>query len=65
MDNELLFVEKIELDETPHGLNIYDLWTILLSGFWVDRIGIWGELWDLEWTGISVYDAECVCHCLV
>lgn len=29
MDNELLFVEKIELDETPHGLNIYDLWTIL------------------------------------
>lgn len=43
MDNKLLFVEKIELDETPHGLNIYDLWTILLSGFWVDRIGIWGE----------------------
>lgn len=29
MDNKLLFVEKIELDETPHGLNIYDLWTIL------------------------------------
>lgn len=65
MDNKLLFVEKIELDETPHGLNIYDLWTILLSGFWVDRIGIWGELWDLRWTGISVCDAECVCHCLV
>lgn len=61
MDNKLLFVEKIELNETPHGLNIYDLWTILLSGFWVDRIG----LWDLKWTGISVCDAECVCHCLV
>lgn len=29
MDNKLLFVEKIELDETPHCLNIYDLWTIL------------------------------------
>lgn len=43
MDNKLLFVEKIELNETPHGLNIYDLWTVLLSGFWVDRIGIWGE----------------------
>lgn len=62
MDNKLLFVEKIELDETPHGLDIYDLWTILLSGFWVDRIGIWGEF---KWTGISVCDAECVCHCLV
>lgn len=29
MDNKLLFVEKNVLDETLHGLNIYDLWTIL------------------------------------
>lgn len=65
MDNKLLFVEKIELDEIFYGLNIYDLWIILLFGFWVDRIGIWGELWDFEWIGILVCDVECVCYCLV